>query len=764
MWTRLRLRRIPRVRQHDQTDCGAACLASVAQHYGLRLPIARIRQLASTDRDGTNVLGMVEAAERLGFLAKGVKGSPYSLHRIPKPAIAHLELPNGLHHYVVLFDATTDLVTYMDPADGEVHRVPAAEFLALWTGVLLLLVPGERFEAVDHRTGGAARFWKLLRPHRTVMTQALFGATIYTLLGLTTAIYVQKLVDHVLVDGNRSLLNLLSVVMLALLAAQVYIGSMKDLLTLRTGQKIDATLILGYYRHLLTLPQRFFDTWRVGEIISRVNDAVKIRAFINDVSLDLVVNCMVVVFSFALMFVYSWKLALVMLAVIPLYGAIYWVTNRINSTNQRRMMESAAELETHLVESLNRVGTIKRFGVEEGANLLTEQRFVRLLGTVYRSGSTDIFASNASDFASRLFTIILLWTGAGFVIKRDLTPGELMSFYALIGYLTGPISSLIGANRTVQDALIAADRLFEILDLDREESVQHRVELTAAAVGTIRFEAVRFRYGTRNEVFDGLDLVIPHGSVTAIVGESGSGKSTLASLLHKLYPLDSGRIRIGSLDLDHISSESLRRLVGVVPQDVQLFSGDLIQNIALGDPEPDVERVLNVCARIGLEAFLDSLPAGLHTRLGEDGVGLSGGQKQRIAIARALYRDPAILILDEASASLDAVSEHCVQRAVRTLRFEGKTIVLIAHRLSTVQQADRIVVLHGGRVVEDGTHAELMRAEGAYWRLWAHQFPSFTDVLGRKVTTSLLIDPGFETLAGTDPVRRNGDASRVAYG
>lgn len=715
-------RRVPRVRQHDITDCGAACLASVAGHYGLRLPISRIRQYASTDRKGTNVLGLIEAATRLGFTAKGVRGPFESLAKIPLPAIAHVVVNERLQHYVVVYAVTKTHVVLMDPGDGRVHERTHKDFQKEWTGVLVLLVPGEQFQACDATTSLASRFWRLVRPHRSVMLQALVGAALYTVLGLSMAVYVQKIVDHVLVDGNRNLLNLMSVAMLVLLAAQVYLGSMKSFFLLRTGQRIDAQLILGYYTHLLKLPQRFFDTMRVGEIISRVNDAVKIRAFINDVSLELVVNVFVVLFSLSLMFVYSWKLALLMLAVVPLYAGLYGVTNRLNRKTQRGLMESAAELESQLVESLNAVATIKRFGLEPFANLKTETRFVRLLRGVYRSGTNAILSGNAAQLISRLATIVLLWMGAGLVIERALTPGELMSFYALIGYLTGPVMMLIGMNRTVQDALIAADRLFEIMDLEREEAGA-RVELTPDMIGDIRFQDVSFRYGSRVQVFDRLSLLIPRGRMTAVVGESGSGKSTLLSLLQNLYPLESGQIRIGDYDLRYVGNESLRRVVGVVPQQIDLFSGDVIDNVAVGEFEPDLRRVMDVARMLGITEFVEKLPNGFHTHLGENGATLSGGQRQRLAIARALYRQPEILILDEATSSLDSLSEQYVQTALRQLREQRKTVVVIAHRLSTVMHADKIVVLEAGAVVEEGTHAELLQREGCYFKLWQHQMP-----------------------------------------
>ena len=701
-------------------DCGAACLASVVGHYGLQLPIAKIRQLCHTDKRGTNALGLIQGLEQMGFNAKGVKASLENLPQAPLPAIAHTIFKEQFQHYVVIYKIHKGKISVMNPAYGKIETYTTEEFAKIWTGVLILLEPNEYFEQRNEKTGLYQRFYQLIQPHRSILLQALVGAIFYTLLGLSTSIYIQKITDYVLVDGNRRLLNLLSLIMIVLLLFQIFLGVMKSVLTLQTGQKIDKYLILGYYKHLLKLPQRFFDTMRVGEIISRVNDAVKIRTFINDVSIQIVVNVFIVLFSFALMFTYYWKLALIVALVIPFYLGIYAITNWLNKKVERRMMEESAELESHLVESLNAVKTIKQFGAEFYANNKTDIHFSTLLKTIYKSVLNSLFSGNASEFVSRIFTIVLLWVGAGYVIDREITPGELLSFYALIGYFTSPVSQLIGMNKSIQNALIASDRLFEIMDLEQEE-VTDKIELTAEQIGNINFENVNFSYGSRREVFKDFSCVIEKGKTTAIVGESGSGKTTLATLIQNLYPVNSGKITIGDYEVQYLSHYSLRTLIGVVPQQIDLFSGNVIENIAFGEDFPDMQRVIDLTKQLGILSFIEQLPNGFQTHLGENGSQLSGGQRQRIAIARALYKNPEILILDEATSSLDTDSEQVIQATLNELKRTGKTLIVIAHRLSTIAHSDTILVLKNGQLIEQGTHQELLAQETTYKAMWEKQ-------------------------------------------
>ncbi len=709
------------IKQRDITDCGAACLASVSSFYDLKIPVSRIRQIAGTDKRGTNALGMIEAAGKLGFSAKGVRGDASVIPDIPTPSIAHVILKNSLHHYVVIYKTSPKEVQVMDPGLGKVVKYKIEEFLEIWSGVLILLTPDETFEKRDEKVSVSSRFWFLIKPHRATILQSIVGAIVFTLVGLTTSIYVQKIIDVVLPSGNTNMLNLLSVGMLILILIQIVVNAFKSVFILKTGQQLDAKLILGYYKHLLSLPQRFFDTMRVGEIISRVNDAVKIRVFINEAGVDILINCFIVLFSFGLMFTYYWKLAVIILLVIPLYGSLYWIANHLNKKVERKVMEKSAELESQLVESLNSIKTIKYFGMQNYANLKTEIRFVELLNTIYRSGMNSIFSGNGAMTISKVFTIILLWVGTGFVMRQQITPGELMSFYAIVGYFTGPVSGLIGANKTYQNAKIAADRLFEIMDLESERQ-DDRFEIIRDEVGEVQFQDVKFRYGTRVTVFENLNLTIPKGQFLAIAGESGSGKSTIAALMRNLYPLDQGKITTGGYDLNKIKPDLLNQYISIVPQQIDLFTGTVVENIALGEFEPDIKRIIKLAEQIGAINFLNELPGGLHARLSENGLNLSGGQRQRLAILRALYANPEIVIFDEATAALDAKSEELIVKVMLALKDQGKTVIAITHRMNAAVVADRVILLDRGQIVVDGRHEELMLNSDQYANYWQSTF------------------------------------------
>lgn len=684
-------------KQRDLTDCGAACFAWLCDHHGLRLPVARLRGELGTNRTGTNAAMLVQAARRLGFTAKGVKGPAEALPTVPLPAIAHCLIDGKLMHYVVLVGWDRRHARVMDPAVGRVEKWTHEKFKSVWTGVLILLAPGEDFKTGDHTVPPWRRLWRLLRPHRSVMTQAFVGAVVTTILGLGMSVYVQKIVDHVIPDGNRQLLNLLGVCMLVLLGFRLLLGWGQSLLSLRLAQKIDVALILAYYRHLLRLPQPFFDAMRVGEITSRVGDAVKIRNFLNQTLLNLLLNPLIVAFSLGAMLFWSWKLALLSLALVPANALIYWAVNRLNREYQRKLMERAADLDAQLVESLNVQPLVRSCRLEEFSTLRTEVRLVRLLKTAWRAALGAFGSNTAATFVTQAYLIALLWIGAGLVLDAGLTPGQLMSCYTLAGYLTGPITALIGMNVSIQEALIATDRLFEVMDLAIEPD-RGCIGFEPGLAGDIRFDGVDFQHAGRVATLRGISLTLPAGRISALVGASGCGKSTLLALIQRLYPVPAGRIFIGEHDIQYYRLESLRRHLAVVPQQTRMLTGTVLENLAPGDYQPDMRRLLRICREVGILDFIEKLPQGFFTHLSENGATLSGGQRQRLALVRALYSDAPILLLDEPSSALDAEAELVLMKILQRLRQEGRTIVLAAHSNRLLEVADQIVILSEGCV------------------------------------------------------------------
>ena len=688
-------------KQRDATDCGPTCLGFVAHHYRLRLPIARIRQIAGTDQVGTTALGLLEAAEKLGFQTKGVKGAPESLAKVPKPSIVHLKVKNGHFHFVVLTKVSERWVEVMDPVDGRFHRHSHDEFQQQWTGVLVLLVPGERFRVGGEVTSVGWRFWGLIRPHGWGLVQALLGAVAGTVLALAGSIYVGRIVDSVIPDGNQPLLNLMALGMVVIMGFRIVLGIFQSLITLRVGQALNATLLLGYYRHLLSLPQSFFDTMRVGEMLSRMGDAIRIQAFINSGVLNLILSTLIALFSLGAMFFFAWPLAVLSIVLVAVNAVLYWVVNRINRYFERRLMESGADLEAQLVESLNSATVLRQFRLEWLANIRTENRLVKLLKLSWGSSIAGVWTGSIGAIFSQLYTIGLLWVGASLALEAQLTPGKLMTCYALASQLLGPIGALLGMNQMIQSALIAADRLFEIMDLEAESN-EGKIELTPDRLGDIRMDNVTFKHPGRTEVLQDVSLTIPAGRITALVGESGSGKSTLLALLQRLYPLEKGKVYVGETDLNFVTAVSWRQLIAPVPQKVDLLAGTIAENIGPGEFPPDLPTVECLCRELGLSEFIDSLPDGYHTVLTENGTNLSGGQRQRIAIARALYTKPEVLLLDEPEASLDTESERRLMTVLQRLRREGKTIVMAGHRGQLLDLADRTYRLNRGQIVAEG--------------------------------------------------------------
>lgn len=711
------------VKQHDITDCAAACLATVSKQYGLKLSITKIREVAGTDKQGTNAYGVIKAAEELGFSAKGVRGDQEAFFTgFPLPAIAHVVMDNSLLHYVVIHKITEEQVVIADPAKGIVKYAPE-EFLQLWTGVLILLVPSTRFKKGDETKGLFKRFFGLLVPQRRLILSVFLASLVYTILGILGSFYFKFIMDDILPNNLSKTLHVVSIGIILLNLFKIVLNAFRAHLLLYLSQKLDISLILGYYNHVLQLPMNFFGTRKVGEIISRFMDASKVREAISGATLTIMIDTLMAIAGGVILYTQNASLFAIALIMVVLYGIIVFSFNKPVRNIQKEQMENNAQLTSYLVESLNGIETLKCFNAESKAAIETEQKFVRLLKSIFKGGWISNLGGSLTGTVASLGGVVILWVGSYSVIQGSITVGQLLTFNALLAYFVDPIKNLINLQPMMQTAIVASDRLGEILDLEAERSEQEYSKIKPESLkGKIEIKGLDFRYGTRKLVLKDINLTINPGEKIALVGESGSGKTTLVRLLLNLYQWEKGEILINDYHINDLNLNSLRERIAYISQDVFLFSGTIYENLTLGIESPSLEVIVEAAQMGGAHDFITELPLRYETRLEENGANLSGGQRQRLAITRALLKRPDILIMDEATSNLDSISEKAIEQTINE-HTSGITTIIIAHRLSTIMRCDRIYVMDKGEFVECGSHNQLMANKGMYYNFWVEQMP-----------------------------------------
>jgi ABC-type bacteriocin transporter len=720
------------IKQHDITDCGAACLATISKQYGYRTSITKIREVAGTDKQGTNAYGVIKAAEQLGFSARGVKGNKQAFFsEFPLPCIAHIIVEGQLLHYVVIHKITRKQIIVADPGNGIVKLTPeeffgekkedgkAAKYQ--WSGVLILLVPDQSFEKGDDTQGLFRRFFHLLLPQKKLLLNVFVASLLITVLGILGSFYYKILIDDILSAGLQKTLHVLSIGIILLNLFKVLLSAIRSHLLLYLSQKLDIALLLGYYRHILKLPMNFFGTRKVGEIISRFNDASRVRDTISGATLTIMIDTIMVVAGGIILYTQNGYMFGVTIIVVLFYFIIVFSFNKWYKKLNQNQMEKNAELTSYMVESLNGIQTVKAYNAERKINLETETKFIRLLRSIFRLGWVSNLQNSLVGFVEMTGGIAILWVGAYHVIKGNLSVGQLITYNSLLSYFLEPVKNLINLQPQMQTAIVAADRLGEILDLEPERTGVEEKKLRSESIkGDIALKNVTFRYGTRRPVLEHITMHIRHGERIALVGESGSGKTTLVKLLLNLYSPEEGDVLIDNNNIKDLNLESLRGKIAYIPQETFLFSGSIKDNLMLGLDDITTEEVIEACKKAQAHDFINDLPLRYETRLEENGTNLSGGQRQRLAIARAILKKPNLLILDEATSNLDSITERAIEATIDGYSKEMTTII-IAHRLSTIRRCDMIYVMEKGKIIEAGNHEQLLRYEGQYARLWGQQ-------------------------------------------
>ena len=711
------------VKQHDITDCGAACLATISKQYGLNLSISKIREVAGTDKQGTNAYGMIKAAEQLGFSAKGVKGNQDAFFtEFPLPAIAHVVVDGSLLHYVVIHKITKKQIIIADPGKGIVKYTPE-EFFKIWTGVLILLVPTSKFQKGNENKGVLSRFFSLMFPQKRLLINIFLSSLIITVFGILTSFYFRFIMDDIVPNSTRKTLITLSIGVIVLYIFKAILEAFRNHLMLYLSQKLDIPLILGYYQHVLGLPMNFFGTRKVGEIVSRFMDASKIRDAISSATLSIMIDTLMALVGGIVLFTQNHLLFGIAVVVVALYGVIVFAFNKPVKKINEKQMEDNSQVTSYLVETLNGIETVKAFHAEDKAQAKTDKLFVKLLKSVFKGGMITNAQQTLTGAISTIGGTVILWVGVVSVLNGNMTLGSLLTFNALLAYFLDPVKNLINLQPTMQTAIVAAERLSEILDLELEKVADENRKLSPQSLNyPIRRENLDFRYGTRKLVLENISMTIGEGEKIALVGESGSGKTTLSKLLMNFYPWEKGEIFIGDYNLKDINLESLRNRIAYISQDIFLFSGTIRENLELGNEDATLEDIIEACKLSKADEFINKLPLRYETMLEENGANLSGGQKQRLAIARALLKKPDILIMDEATSNLDSITEKAIEKTINNLSKDITTII-IAHRLSTIMRCDKIFVMEQGKFIEQGTHNQLIQKKGRYYNLWKDQLP-----------------------------------------
>jgi ABC-type bacteriocin/lantibiotic exporter with double-glycine peptidase domain len=706
----------PIVLQHSEEDCGAACLATVAKHYGRTFAISRVREAVGTGSRGTTLLGLNRGAEAFGFNVRQVKATTEIIDRIseiPLPAIIHWK---G-YHWIVLYGKKGKKYVVADPAVG-IRHLTRRELTVGWgNGVMLLLSPDDsRFyeQAEDSKGsfGGFGRYLKRVLPYRWILFQAIAINFAVGLLSLASPIMMQLLTDDVLVRGDTQLLATVAIAVIVMNVFRTVVGLVQSHLIGHFGQKLQLGLIYEYGRKLLHLPLSYFEGRRSGEVVSRISDVGAINNLISQIVLGLPSQFFIAVVSLAAMLFYSWQLSLasiVAFIIVTLVNLVFLPALRQKTRNQ---IVLGTENQGFLVETFRGVQVLKTTQATPQAWQEYQGNYGRLANLGWTTMKLGLYSGSITSVLSSFTSVSLLWFGSYLVIQGDLSIGQLLAYNGMSGNFLGFLGSAIGLADEFITAQVVIQRLTEVIEATPEDENDLK-KPWAELPGDIDIVCnnLNFHHAGRVDLLEDFSLTIPSGKVVALIGQSGCGKSTLAKLIAGLYSVQSGNIRYGIYNQQDLSLECLRQQVVLLPQEAHFWSRSIIDNFRFSYPDVTFEQIVKACQIAGADEFISELPDKYQTVLGEFGANLSGGQKQRLAIARAIVTDPPVLILDESTGALDPVSEARILEQLFAHR-QGKTTILISHRPRVIVRADWVVMLEKGQLKIQGTPEQLRSMEG----------------------------------------------------
>ena len=707
------------VPQIDARDCGVAALASIAKFYGSDFSLAHLRELAKTNKEGTTALGIVKAADKMGFETRPVQADKtlFDMSDVPYPFIVHVNKEGKLQHYYVVYQIKKDYLIIGDPDPSvKITKMSKERFFSEWTGVAIFLAPKPSYQPHKDKKNGLLSFLPLIFKQKSLIAYIVLSSLLVTIINIGGSYYLQGILDEYIPNQMKSTLGIISVGLVITYILQQVMSFSRDYLLTVLSQRLSIDVILSYIRHIFELPMSFFATRRTGEIISRFTDANSIIDALASTILSLFLDVSILILVGGVLLAQNPNLFLLSLISIPIYMFIIFSFMKPFEKMNHDVMQSNSMVSSAIIEDINGIETIKSLTSEENRYQNIDSEFVDYLEKSFKLNKYSILQTSLKQGTKLVLNILILWFGAQLVMSSKISIGQLITFNTLLSYFTTPMENIINLQTKLQSAKVANNRLNEVYLVESEFQVQENPVHSHFLMGDIEFNDLSYKYGFGRDTLTDINLTIKQGDKVSLVGVSGSGKTTLAKMIVNFFEPYKGHISINHQDIKNIDKKVLRRHINYLPQQAYIFNGSILENLTLGGNNIiSQEDILKACELAEIRQDIERMPMGYQTQL-SDGAGLSGGQKQRIALARALLTKASVLILDEATSGLDVLTEKKVIDNLMSLT--DKTILFVAHRLSIAERTNRVIVLDQGKIIEVGSHQELMQEQGFYHHLF----------------------------------------------